>query len=207
MENKPPEKKENEDAPLLVEDGSTEYGPLPDWAKELAKKTHPRADMENENYRIDHIEIEDEKNKKNKEDNIFLPGHHNDPHFKPLHLSLLPIEKPGGMEDHVGENFFKPKPDVWENDRGVTPLKKMENAKPKDLKKPLLKKNYPTEETAHFELAEKGSLVKTEDDAKKIAEIKEKAAAEKRRKEQEQKRKEGIYSKLRSLFQKPKSEK
>jgi hypothetical protein len=86
--------------------------------------------------------------------------------------------------------------DVWTENSQATPVKKLE--KEAGLK-PSMPRS-PGSSAEHVDYgAENESLIKTEEDAERIAAIK-KMAAEEKQKERDEKKKAGIYEKIKALF-------
>ncbi|TRZ53434.1 hypothetical protein D4R99_00875, partial [bacterium] len=122
MENSPAQKeKDNEkEVPPSYEDG-IDYEPMPGWASDLAKKAHHGVVPDKELlYPVEHVDYKTlEKEKTGK--SIFSSFYDR----QSSDLALVPMEEVS-PDDHVGKDFLKPKPDVWDRANKATPVKKME---------------------------------------------------------------------------------
>ena len=93
-------------------------------------------------------------------------------------------------------------PDIWENDPGATSVGRLSREEEGgEVEKPPMPKNpgQPAGQAEQFSTGTE-SLVKTAEDAEKIAAIKAQAAAEKAQQEEDEKKKAGIYQKIKGLF-------
>ena len=102
------------------------------------------------------------------------------------------------------ENVKNKKSDVWEKAQGAASVNEMNRefgSQQKAKSKPVIPKNL-TRPTEHMVMDSSAveSLVKTEEDARRISAIKEKAAAEKQQKKEDEQKKVGVYAKIKKLF-------